>query len=160
MGELKSVDIHHYERRLQVATTHLDNDRELLPPNLKSIKAFLEYAQADGLSIPRQIRYIFVLRKLSRLLGKPFRRATKDDMIQVVTKIGKEDTAEDTKRSEKECIKRFYKWLRNDEEGYPVEVRWIKSARKKNHKILPDNLLNEDEVKKLAEACQNQRDRA
>jgi hypothetical protein len=36
----------------------------------------------------------------------------------------------------------------------------MKANRQNNHKILPEHLLTEDKVKKLAETCQNQRDRA
>jgi hypothetical protein len=45
---------------------------------------FLEYIQAEGLSIPRQVWYIYVLRKLSSLVGKEFRYTTKTDMIRVI----------------------------------------------------------------------------
>jgi integrase/ribosomal protein L40E len=154
------IDIHHYERRLTVALSNLDGDKEVLEKNRKKIREFLEYARAEGLSIPRQVRYVYVLRKLARLLGKEFRRSTKNDLVTVISKLEIEDTSYDTKLSEKQCIKRFYKWLRNTEDEYPPEVKWMKSTRKNNHKILPEHLLTEDEVKKLAEACQNQRDRA
>jgi integrase/ribosomal protein L40E len=154
------IDIHHYERRLTVALSNLDGDKEVLEKNRKKIREFLEYARAEGLSIPRQVRYVYVLRKLARLLGKEFRRTTKNDLVTAVSKLEKEDTSYDTKLSEKQCIKRFYKWLRNSEDDYPPEVKWMKSTRKNNHKILPEHLLTEDEVRQLAEACQNQRDRA
>jgi site-specific recombinase XerD/ribosomal protein L40E len=160
MAELSIRDIHHYDRRLKGGLSSLDSDTRLIPANREAIKKFLEYAQADGLSVPRQVRYIFVLRKLSKLLGKPFKQAKKDDMIKVVGKLAKEDTSYDTQRSEKECIKRFYKWLRDTEDEYPNEVRWIKTTRKNGHRMLPENLLTEEEVKKLAEFCQNPRDRA
>lgn len=81
-------------------------------------------------------------------------------MIRVISDLEKQDTAYDTKLSEKQCIKRFYKWLRNVDDDYPVEVKWIRAKRNNNHKILPEHLLTEDEIKKLAETCQNQRDRA
>jgi site-specific recombinase XerD/ribosomal protein L40E len=153
-------DIHHYHRRLTRALTILDGDIEVPEKNRKKIKQFLEYIRAEGLSVPRQVRYVYVLRKVSSLLGKEFYRTTKADMIALVSELEKQDTAYDTKLSEKQCIKRFYKWLRNTEDDYPPEVRWMKAKRNNNHKILPEHLLTEDEVKKLAEACQNQRDRA
>jgi integrase len=103
---------------------------------------------------------VYVLRKVSKVFGKEFRRTTKTDMVTVVSELEKLDTAYDTKLSEKQCIKRFYKWLRNTEDDYPPEVKWMKAKRNNNHKVLPEHLLTEDEVKKLAEACQNQRDRA
>ena len=101
-----------------------------------------------------------MLRKISTLLGKEFYRTTKTDMVTVVSELEKQDTSYDTKLSEKQCIKRFYKWLRNAENDYPPEVKWLKSKRNNNHKILPERLPTEDELKKLAETCQNQRDRA
>jgi integrase/recombinase XerD len=153
-------DIHHYDQRLTAALRNLENDKQVLDTNRKKIKQFLEYIRAEGLSIPRQVRYTYVLRKLSALLGKEFRRTTKTDMIRVISGLEKQNTAYDTKLSEKQCIKRFYKWLRNSEDDYPVEVKWIRAKRNNNHKILPEHLLTEDEVRKLAETVQNQRDRA
>lgn len=160
MNQQLASDIHHYDQRLTAALTNLENDKKVLDTNRKKIKQFLEYIHAEGLSTPRQVRYTYVLRKLSGLLGKEFRRTTKSDMIRVISDLEKQDTAYDTKLSEKQCIKRFYKWLRNSEDDYPVEVKWIRAKRNNNHKILPEHLLTEDEVKKLAETCQNQRDRA
>jgi integrase len=143
-----------------VALKNLDADKKVLVSNRRKIKQFLEYIRAEGLSIPRQARYVYVLRKISVLLGKEFYRTTKTDMIGAVSELEKQNTAYDTKLSEKQCIKRFYKWLRNLENDYPPEVKWLRTKRNNNHKILPEHLLTEDEVKKLAETCQNQRDRA
>ena len=159
MTQQVSSDIHHYDQRLAAALANLESDRNVLDANRRKIKQFLEYIRAEGLSVPRQVRYTYLLRKLSSLLGKEFRRTTKNDMIRVVSDLEKQNTAYDTKLSEKQCIKRFYKWLRNIEDDYPLEVKWIRAKRTNNHKILPEHLLTEDEVKKLAETCQNQRDR-
>jgi site-specific recombinase XerD len=153
-------DIHHYDQRFTAALSNLEHDKNVLDTNRKKIKQFLEYIRAEGLSTPRQVRYTHVLRKLSSLLGKEFRRTTKTDMIRVISDLERQDTAYDTKLSEKQCIKRFYKWLRNTEDDYPVEVKWIRAKRNNSHKILPEHLLTENEVKKLAKTCQNQRDRA
>jgi integrase/recombinase XerD len=160
MTQQVASDIHHYDQRLTAALSNLENDKNVVDANRRKIKQFLEYIRAEGLSTPRQVRYTYVLRKLSSPLGKEFRRTTKTDMIRVISDLEKQDTAYDTKLSEKQCIKRFYRWLRNAEDDYPVEVKWIRAKRNNNHKILPEHLLTEDEVKKLAETCQNQRDRA
>jgi len=160
MTQQVTSDIHHYDQRLAAALANLEKDQNVLDANRKKIKQFIEFIRAEGLSVPRQVRYTYVLRKLNTLLGKEFRRTTKNDMIRVISELEKQDTAYDTKLSEKQCVKRFYKWLRNTEDDYPVEVKWIKAKRNNNHKILPEHLLTEDEVKELAETCQNQRDRA
>ena len=100
--------------------------------------------------------------------GKKFDDAVKQDMKEVVKKIDAEDTALDTKRTEKECVKCFYRWLvrgedEEDEEGkkpYPKIVSWIKTSAKKNQASLPKDIWIEEEVKRLAEIANNPRDRA
>jgi len=47
--------------------------------------------------MPRQIRYIFVLKKFSRLLNKDFRRATKTNLVEAISDLEKQDTAYETK---------------------------------------------------------------
>jgi hypothetical protein len=93
MTQQLASDIHHYDQRLTAALSNLENDQKVLDANRKKIKQFLEYIRAEGLSTPRQVRYTYVLRKLSSLLGKEFRRTTKTDMIRVISELEKHDTA-------------------------------------------------------------------
>lgn len=78
-----------------------------------------------------------------------FKEAKKKDLVDVVSSIEAEKTEYDTKRTEKECIKCFYRWLKGggDGEEYPEEVCWMRSKRTLNHRILSDDLLTGDEVK-------------
>jgi integrase/recombinase XerD len=156
-------DIHHYEQRLEHALGALASDRSISKKNREMILAYIKFRNAQGLSIPRQVRYLFSLRKLARLMdGKCFTEATRENLVNVVSSIESEDTQYDTKRTEKECIKCFFRWLKGGDEGdeYPSEVKWIKSKRTRNHSILPENLVTEDEVKIMAESCPNPRDPA
>ena len=123
----------------------------------------MRYRDAQGLSVPRQVRYFSTLTKLSSLLKlKDFEMATKNDLIEAVSRIEAEDTKFETKRTEKVAIKCFYRWLSggDDDNVYPPEVRWIKTRRPANQSMLPEQLLTEEEVKKMAESCPNLRDRA
>ncbi len=161
--QVSAHDIHHYARRLELALKKLWDDKSLSAANRREVLEYIKFRDAQGLSIPRQVRYIFTLRKLSRLLkGKDYVVATKADLVDVVSQIEKEEVSYDTKRTDKECIKCFYRWLKGGDDGeeYPTEVKWIKNKRTKNHSILPGNLLTEDDVKKMAESCPNVRDRA
>jgi site-specific recombinase XerD len=156
-------DIHHYSRRLERAVANLTADTSVREENKKTIMSYIKYREAQGLSIPRQVRYIFTLSKLSTLLENyPFENATKNDLVNVISQIEREDTSHETKRTEKECIKCFYRWIKDGEDGenYPSEVRWIQTKRSRSNVFLPENLLTEDEVKRMAESCNNPRDRA
>jgi integrase len=70
-----------------------------------------------------------------------------------------------TKRDFKIILKKFYKWLRENEGQnyskyeYPDEVKWINTGKKQNKKKLPQELLDLDDIKKLAENTNNLRDR-
>ena len=131
------------------ALAALDEDKFVSKKKKENILSHIRYRNTQGLSIPRQVPYIVSLRKLAELLeGKSFRQAKKQELVHGTSEIKKEDIKYDTKRTEKECIKCFCRWLKGgeDEDEYP-EVRWIKRKRTLNHKILPDDLLTEGEVR-------------
>ena len=62
-----------------------------------------------------------------------------------------------SKRKLKQILRAFYKWLYNSD-NYPDIVKWVKVDREVQNK-LPEDLLSEEEVKKLIENCKNQRDK-
>jgi len=89
-----------------------------------------------------------------------FDAATKSDIEDLVFKIERSDYSPWTKRDYKVVLKRFYRWLKGNDEEYPEEIKWIKTTLKAKDELLPEDLLTEDEVMKLVEACSNPRDKA
>ena len=74
--------------------------------------------------------------------------------------INRSDYSAWTKNDYKVALKKFYKWLRKlPDDQEPPETSWIKTGHPKNG-ILPEELLTEDDIGKLAKAAQNSRDRA
>ena len=105
-----------------------------------------------------ELRYVLLL------LKKDAKKATKEDIEEVVMGINKarrRDTnielATITKRKLKVTLRSFYKWLYNAD-TYPDIVKWIKVDPDRGNK-LPEDMLIEEEVKTLIEACKNQRDK-
>src|SRR5487761_334896 len=91
-----AYDIHHYDQRLEHALSALSSDRSISKKNRETILAYIKFRHAQGLSIPRQVRYLFSLRKLARLLdGKSFTEATREHLVNVVSSIESEDTQYD-----------------------------------------------------------------
>jgi len=113
---------------------------------------FCNYLIAEHKSPARTIKYIYTLRTLNGLLGKPFDQATKDDIVAVVADIERKQEDEWTKRDYKQCLKFFYRWLREmeKEDGYPPEVRWI-HAKNPRTKLVKEDLLTREEVLKMVE---------
>jgi site-specific recombinase XerD len=129
------------------------------------------------------MKYCYKLGKIAEMFDKDFSKATKQDIIKFCSEINNSDLAEYTKYDYLVIIKRFYKWLRTieyDEEQkkikqgiikketlkklarreYPEEVEWIIPKIKNGRKQLPSELLTIEDVKKLADATNNLRDRA
>jgi len=167
------MDIHNFEKHLEHLIDSVRKGEKKIRKNGKTeddwnkvskdnrtfILKFEKQLEGDSISSGRIIKYIYMLKTLSTLLGdKRFDKANKDDIIDVVGKANKKNWSDWTKRDFKDSLKRFYKWLRNTEE-YPEEVKWIGNTKIKSNK-LPKTLLTPEEVKAMAEASSNPRDKA
>lgn len=128
--------------------------------NEELVQRFLAYGQANGLSILRLKKYAFHLKVIDRYLAMPFEKAEKPDLEVLMAKIEGSHYAEWTKCDFKTILRRFWKWLKQWEDGYPPEVRWIKTSMKNHKHRLPDEILTQDEVKHLLDAALTVRDKA
>ena len=139
---------------------------QILPQNKKYILRFVEQISAEGITKRRQARYCYTLGKIAGMLKKDFSKATKEDIVTLCSAINNKDYKDWTKHGYLVMTKRFYKWLRETEgqnfvkNEYPPEVKWIKANFKNNRQHLPSELLTIEDVKKLADAANNLRDRA
>jgi site-specific recombinase XerD len=84
---------------------------DILEENKQLIFRFKDRLVVEGLSKARILKYLSCLKHLSRFLGKPFDKATKDDIMMVIAKVEHHGYAEWTKHSYRVVTKRFYKWL-------------------------------------------------
>ena len=143
--------------------------KEFSEPNRGYAFAYKEYLELNNRKARTIARRLGDLRFILRVLPKDAKLATKKDIENVVMAINKgktrdyngnptnKDLAILSKRKLKEILRAFYRWLYNSDH-YPEIVNWIKVDRDVSNK-LPEDLLNEEEVKKLIENCKNQRDK-
>jgi len=151
-------DLYKSERRIESALSKIKNSN-ISERNKGLIVKFHEDCFSEGLGSLRVLKYLYTLYNLVSWLGKDFDKASIDDIKSLVGKIERSDYAEWTKHDYKVALKRFYKWLRKSDE-YPPEVKWIKAVMKNNRTKLPEELLTEEEVKKLIIAAKTPRDKA
>lgn len=164
-------DAHNCKTRLEQILEKIKNDPFISERNKQAIIKFHENCLVEGISAGRIARYMYDLRNLSKWLGKDFEDATGDDIKALIGEIEKKTYytkkldkkvpyQESSKREFKICIKKFYRWLRSSNE-YPEEVKWIKlHYRKCEKKRLPEEMLTEEDIKKLINASNNPRDKA
>jgi len=155
----RADEVYNYSRFLERELAKLQS-HSLGKENSETLLKFYRQLTAEGLSIARRIKYLTTLRRIASLLKKPFSKVTKDDIINFVADIEQRNYSEWTKRDYKMILKRFYKWLRDCEEGYPPEVRWIKPRFNIRNKLQKKDLLTMEEIKMIANKATNIRDKA
>ena len=154
------IDIGNKAAFLRGHLAKLMDDATIIPENRDSLFKFESYITSIGIKESRRYKYVGMLEWLSRTLNKPFGEATKEDLIRIISAVENSDYAEWTKLDRKVTIKRFYKWLKGNDEEYPPEVRWIKCYMKNRLIKLPEDLITEEEVRRMADAAKNPRDKA
>jgi integrase/recombinase XerD len=156
----EQIDVHKVRQRYDRARSHLHADQEISERNKDMILKFVQDLQAEGITLTRLLKYLFVLPQLAKRLKKDFDRATIIDIKKLVAEINNSDYADWTKGDFRIGLKRFYRWLRHlPEEQDPPETAWIRIGNGFKQ-VLPEELLTEDDIAKLVEACENSRDRA
>ena len=148
---------HEAARRVVKETERL---RRLPAPNsayAMGYKNHLELLNRNPKTVDRRLRE---LRLILTLMGqKDAKRASRADIERIVLKINRSGYATITRGKIKLCLKTFYRWLLGGEgKEYPSLVGWI-SIDMDKHRKLPEDMLTEDDVRRLLEACLNPRDR-
>ncbi len=151
-------DIYDVQKRLESVRQKISGS-SMIESNKGKILEFANCCLANGVGKNKTSRYLYDLHNLSIWLNKPFEEATKKDMEAIMVRLQETKYSEWTKKGYKIIVKKFYKWLRNSKE-YPEEVEWIRSNIKENHKKLPEEMLNEEEVMKMIENAVCLRDKA
>ena len=128
-------------------------------PNRQHATKFYNQTLADGLASSSITKYLYELRVLSEMLGKDFRKATKDDLIALCGKIERKYSNVRTKGRCKITLKKLYKIIEGDNEEYPKKVRWIKIKNGINYK-LPEDILTEEDVREIVKSCYDIREKS
>ena len=149
--------MHDYERYLETELVRLDKS-DIPDRDKKLILEFRDNNISRDLSVPRILRVVSILRLTALRVKKSFEEMTAKDYEWYIVFLKKNNFSPDSIETYKGCLKVFHKWL-NGGKDYPECVEWMKSKTNKNHK-LPEDLLVEEEVKKLILAVEPKRDKA
>ena len=118
--------------------------QELSKPNIDYIRAYsaklglLDRKPQTIARAVRELRYIF------RFLSKDMKKATKENIENLILQVNKSKKAAASKRKIKQTLRSFYKWLLGSDD-YPPIVKWVKVDKVESIK-LPEELLTEEDV--------------
>jgi len=163
-------DVHNFSKKLERMVSKIRNSTNISLDNKRIILGFHQSCLAEGISPGRILKYVYALNTLSGWLGKDFCSATKDDLKSLVLRIQSATyrriaSAEEipyshhSRRDFKIAIKKLYKWIKGTDET-PEEVRWIRTEERNKRTKLPDDMLSENDVKRLIDHAENPRNKA
>jgi len=145
-----------YKKRLEQTLQRL-NKSKISKKNKELILKYHSFDSSQGLSLPRLERKIEILRLIAEKYKIEFHKATRDEYEKMICEMNGK-YKEGTIWTYKKILKVFHKWINGGEE-YPACVKWFKFKESKNNK-LPEEMLNQEEIKKLIHASDNKRNKA
>lgn len=169
----KNEDLYGYEARLKLGEKLIAQDPTIRGADKKLILSFLRHIKAKEISIGRQAKYAFMLKRCAQLMKVPFRKAKRKDYEDLVTSLAdfeferpkgvKQHYTAATMADFRLTLKVFGKYVREGntdrDTPYPEEVRWMQKSAKLNLKKDP-LYLSDAEVESMIKAANNDRDKA
>ncbi|MFA5302975.1 MAG: tyrosine-type recombinase/integrase [Candidatus Nanoarchaeia archaeon] len=113
---------------------------------------------SQGLSIPRITKCLRLIQKADEYFKKDLKTLDEKDVIHYFGWLEQSSYSDWTKNDYKTELKKFLKWIYNDEP--PKFVLKIKSGVKNQNKLLPQEVITEQEALKLIECSTSIRNKA
>jgi site-specific recombinase XerD len=136
--------------------------KSILKANKNSIKSYYSYMQAKGLEIRTIEKNLYSMERFLKVMNPKveFKKAKKDDIEAALVKLQMEKYSPETKRMVRTSVKAFYKHLLGEDYYYPRQVAWVKTGGNSSKKMLPEDLLSENEIIKMIESTDSPRNKA
>jgi len=158
---MKRHDAHNYRKRIDRIFARLDRNKFVCKKDVEILRKYKDYLVSEGITFGRVGKYLSDLKKASELLGKKsFEKAREEDIRRIVSIFdSNEKYSPWSKRDFKVALRKFYTWLRGTKE-YPPEVAWMKVYKKIRNTKNPEEMLTEEEVKKLIDYARRPQEKA
>jgi integrase/recombinase XerD len=151
------MELYDYDKKIANAENLILNS-PYSEKNKELIFEFINVLYAEGISKARVLKYLSSLHNLSKWFNKPFPEITKTDVYKLVGDLERSDRSVWTKRDYRVVLKRFFRWMNNDKD--PEITAWISTNVKQKDRKMPEELLTEEEVKRMLEVAEHPRDAA
>jgi len=136
-------------------------DRKIPQANRKMMVKYLELMAGMGLSDRTVSKNMYSFNIFLKAMGKKdVMKASKEEISRAMGVIEGSQYADKTKQAIKVTVKQFYKQFLGEGEFYPKQARWIKTSLKAYKRMLPEDILSEEEVLRMIATASNPRDKA
>ncbi len=138
------------------------SDKKLTTNSKSLIREHIAYMQAQGRDTKTLIKHLYCLKVFIGFAeGKvDFKALTRKNVEGIIAELESSDYKPETKRNVKSIAKGFWKHAFGNDEFYPEPVRWIKTSLRRKDRLMPEQLLTEEDVLRMLDAANNARDKA
>jgi integrase len=138
----------------------IDDNALILPENKKLIRSFVIYLKARGSKPATVWRHVYSYGKLLDAFNHEVNilKATREDTVEAVAKIEGLRLEPVTKAKVKATLKFMFKHFNGEDLYYPKEIAWIRTTVRKEGKLMPSDLLSDEEILKMLGNARNLRD--
>jgi len=150
---MSKIDIHNFKRRLELIEQLLR--RQKLPrKELSKIWQFRDQCFADGLGMPRVVKYLASLKSLHKLTPWNVQRANKRQIIAIQAKIERSEWSGWTKHDYKLALRKYLAYCGRSDLAALVRLPKVHGYK------LPEELLDQEDIQALLDVAGDEQYRA
>jgi site-specific recombinase XerD/ribosomal protein L40E len=136
-------------------------DPNIPKSNKKLAAEYADFMRARGLTERSVSKNLYCLSTFFKFAGKKdILKLTKEEVTRAVAGIEGSGYSTKTKQGILIAIKSLYKHFLGNDDLYPDQVRWIKTTMKGSKRVLPEDILVEQDILKMIKASNSVRDKA
>jgi len=154
-----SVEAYNKAYGEQIYSRILSN-RKVSKKNKEYIKQHMTRIKAQDLDSKSIIRHMYSLEMLLKgVRYKDLKKVKREDIEKAVAELNSGSYSEETRNHFYAVWKKFYKDMIGDGLQYPLFIAWLRPSHKEKKKLIPEELLSDEEITRLSAAADNLRDK-
>ena len=148
-------------KRTATLVAAIETDSTIPAPTKVAMGRYMDFMKARGLSDNTIAKNLYCISTFLKAIGgKDLMKLTKDDIMMAMGKVEGSAYSPKTKQNIKVSVKALYKHLLGEDEFYPPIIRWISTGLKESKRVMPEDILTEEDVLKILDAGKTERDKA
>ena len=134
----------------------ISKKHKILPEQFSALKEYDRQNQLRQLAVATRAMYLYHLQYFAERIKKPFDKIERKDIEDFL--LSMENLSQSSQIKMRTCIKCFFRYFyKCEDDTYPPVVKWIKSSRRIIKTTQPQDLLTQEEIKKMLETADHPR---
>ena len=137
------------------------SDPDITPATKKTTQEYADYMKARGLTDRTIQKNLYCLSNFYKVMGrKDVLKLTKEDVMKAMAQLERSRYSVKTRQNIKIVVRLLFKHFLGEDEYHPEQTRWIKATVQERKRVLPEDVLSEEDILKLLNVTNDVRDKA